>query len=69
MSDSTDFDFGSFGIGFVVAFFLTFFVMQIFGINKWHNRTCQEQFRQAVTASDTLSVIRIDAYCNAELDR
>ena len=64
-----NFDSGSFFIGLVVGFFLTFFVMQIFGVNKWHDRTCQEQVSQAVTASDTLSVIRIDTYCNTELDR
>ena len=68
MSDSADFDFGSFFVGLVVAFVTTFMLMQIFGINKWHDRTCQEQFSQAVTASDTLSVIRQDAYCNTELD-
>ena len=63
-----DFDFGSFLLGLLVAVFVTSILMQVFGINKWHDRTCQEQFSQAVTASDTLSVIRQDAYCNTEFD-
>ena len=68
MSDSADFDFGSFLLGLMVALFVTSILMQAFAVNKWHDRTCQEQFSQAVTASDTLSVIRQDAYCNTELD-
>ena len=64
-----DFDFVSFLGGAMVAVLITFVLTQTFGINKWHDRTCREQFSQAVTASDTLSVIRQDAYCNTELDR
>ena len=59
----------SFIAGLLIGLFLAFMLTMILGVDKWHDRTCQEQFGQAVTASDSLSVIVQDSYCNTELDR
>ena len=66
--DSASFSLGAF-VGFFVTFLLTVFLTMTFVVNKWHNRTCHEQFNQAATASDSLEVVRDDAYCNTRLDR
>ncbi len=72
MSDDT-FDGESFSIGMLIGAVLTFILtlgLTIgFGVNKWHNRTCDERFNQAITASDSLTVIVDDTYCNTRLDR
>ncbi len=59
----------SFVVGVLLAFFTTFLLMMTLGVNKWHNRTCDERFNQAATASDSLTVIVDDSYCNTRLDR
>ena len=73
MSDIEPFDGGSvvagMFIGVILGFFLTFLFTMSFGVEKWHERTCVEQLNQATTASDTLSVVREDPWCNHRLLR
>ncbi len=55
--------FGLVAVVSLVVFAVTATVMQL-AIEKWHERTCVEQLKQATTASDTLSVVRLDSWCN-----
>ena len=57
------FDFASFFLGLIIAFFVTFMTMNILVVDLWHGQTCQEQFNQADTASDSLLVVSQDRFC------
>ena len=55
--------------GAVLTGLLTFVLTMTLGVEKWHKRTCHEQFNQAATATDSLTVIRDDSFCDVVLDR
>ncbi len=57
------FDFSAFTLGLLTGFVLTFVPTMVWGVEKWHERACVEQFNQAETASDSLSVVREDPFC------
>ena len=69
MTDRNEFNAGDFLAGAMLGLVVTLILAMLFGVNKWHDRTCIEQFNQAVTASDSLTVIVDDSYCNTRLDR
>ena len=61
--------FDAFLLGALLAFLVTMIPMKIWGVEKWHERTCVERFKQAETPSDSLSVIRQDSFCNTIMNR
>jgi hypothetical protein len=70
MSETTKFSrWDAFLVGMLLAFVFTFLPMTFWGLEKWHRRTCHEQFNQAATPRDSLTVIVNDSYCNLVLDR
>ena len=53
----------AFLLGALLTLLLTTVPLMIWGVQKWHDQTCSEQFNQAASASDSLSVIRQDSFC------